>query len=213
MKKIISIILIAMQLLTFTAFADVAQLSEAQIEDLYRLGIMTGDENGDLRLEDHITRAEAAKMICVAGDLVLSTENNEKLFHDLNESHWAYQYVSTAKKNGIINGDENGYFHPESNITNEEIVKMIVCLLGYREMAETRGGYPAGYTSTASRLGITKNLNLKADTPALRKDVAMMISNALDVPIMVEKNEGEDQFYTILDGNNGVPFSSIRGTR
>lgn len=217
MKKILSIILICLQLLTITAFADGIQLTDAQKEDLYNLGIMTGDENGDLRLNDNITRAEAAKMICVAGNINLPSNTGEKIFDDVAADHWAYQYIYAVKENKIINGDGNGNFNPENNITNEEIVKMIVCLLGYGEMAEQQSGYPAGYTATASRIGITSNLNLKTKTPATRNDVAIMISNALDTPIMVEKSEGEEEndntVYIILDGKNGIPFSSIRGTR
>ena len=215
MKKILSIILVLIQLLSFTAYANSVELSDTQKEDLYNLGIMIGDGNGDLRLEDNITRAEATKMICIAGNIKFPSEIDETLFNDVEGRHWAYKYICAAKENEILNGDGNGNFNPEKNITNEEIVKMIICLLGYSEMAEMKGGYPAGYTSTASRLGITTGLNLKTKTPAIRKDVAIMISNALDIPIMVEKSEGEDEnaVYIILDGKNGIPFSSIRGTR
>ena len=214
-KKILSIILVVIQLLTITAFADGIQLTDAQKEDLYNLGIMTGDENGNLRLNDTITRAETAKMICMAGNINIPSNTGEKMFDDVAANHWAYQYIYAAKENKIINGDGNGNFNPENNVTNEEIVKMIVCLLGYSEMAEMKGGFPAGYTATASRIGITSNLNLKTKTPATRNDVAIMISHALDTPIMVEKSEGEDDntAYIILDGKNGIPFSSIRGTR
>ena len=217
MKKIISIILIGLQLLMVTVFADAVELTNLQKEDLYNLGIMTGDENGDLRLNDNITRAEAAKIICVAGNINLPSNTGEKIFADVADNHWAYPYIYAAKERKTINGDGNGNFNPENNVTNEEIVKMIVCLLGYGEMAEMQGGFPAGYTATASRIGITSNLNLKTKTPATRNDVAIMISNALDIPIMVEKSEGEDDndntVYVILDGKNGIPFSSIRGTR
>lgn len=217
MKKILSVVLVLIQLLSFTTFADSANLSDTQKDDLYNLGIMIGDETGDLRLEDNITRAEATKMICIAGNVKLSSEIDDNLFNDVATNHWAYPYIHAAKENNIINGDGNGNFNPENNVTNEEIVKMIVCLLGYGEMAEQQSGYPAGYTATASRIGITNNLNLKTKTPATRNDVAIMISNALDTPIMVEKSECEDEndntAYVILDGKNGIPFSSIRGTR
>jgi len=215
MKKILSVILVVIQLLTVTAFADTVQLTDGQKEDLYNLGVMLGDENGDLRLNDNITRAEAAKMMCVAGNISLPSDIKENIFNDIAPEHWAYKYIYAAKEHNIVNGDGNGNFRPESNITNEEIVKMIVCLLGYSEMAEMNGGYPAGYTATATRIGITSNLNLKTKTPATRNDVAIMISNALDTPIMVEKSEGEDEdtVYIILDGKNGIPFASIRGTR
>ncbi len=215
MKKIFSVVLMVMQLLIVTVFADVIQLKDTQKDDLYNLGIMTGDENGDLRLNDKITRAEAAKMICIAGNIYLSTNNGENIFNDVAADHWAYKYIYAAKENKIINGDGNGNFNPENNIINEEIVKMIVCLLGYREMAEQQSGYPAGYTATAAKIGITSNLNLKTKTPATRNDVAIMICNALDVPIMAEKREDEDDntVYVVLDGKDGIPFSSIRGTR
>lgn len=215
MKKIFSVVLMVMQLLIVTVFADGIQLKDTQKDDLYNLGIMTGDENGDLRLNDKITRAEVAKMICVAGNIYLTTNNGENIFNDVAADHWAYKYIYTAKENKIINGDGNGNFNPENNIINEEIVKMIVCLLGYREMAEQQSGYPAGYTATAAKIGITSNLNLKTKTPATRNDVAIMICNALDVPIMAEKREDEDDntVYVVLDGKEGIPFSSIRGTR
>lgn len=215
MKKIFSVVLMVMQLLIVTVFADGIQLKDTQKDDLYNLGIMTGDENGDLRLDDKITRAEVAKMICAAGNIYLPTNNGENIFNDVAADHWAYKYIYAAKENKIINGDGNGNFNPENNIINEEIVKMIVCLLGYREMAEQQSGYPAGYTATAAKIGITSNLNLKTKTPATRNDVAIMICNALDVPIMAEKREDEDDntVYVVLDGKEGIPFSSIRGTR
>lgn len=216
MKKILSVILVILQLLTVTAFAEGSQITDAQKEDLYNLGIMTGDENGDLRLKDNITRAEAAKMICAAGNISLSSSDiQENIFADIPVSHWAYKYIHAARENGIVNGDDKGIFNPESSITNEEIVKMLVCLLGYGEAAEQQGGYPAGYTAIASKIGITDSLKLQTKTPAIRNDAAVMIANSLDIPIAAEKTEGEDDdiAYVILNGKNGIPFATIRGTR
>lgn len=215
MKKIISLILLVLQLFSISVFADSAKLNEIQKEDLFNLGIMTGDENGNLNLDDNITRAEATKMICVAGDIKLPSDACESIFNDISNNHWAYRYISAAKENSIINGDENGNFNPDSYITNEEIIKMIVCLIGYNEMAEMKGGYPAGYKAVASQFGITNGLTLKAETTAVREDVAVMISNALDIPIMALKNADADGnvVYIILDGKDGRPFSTLRGTR
>lgn len=151
-------------------------------------------------------------MICVAGNISTLSDTQEKPFNDVTSDHWAYRYISSAKENGIINGDGNGNFYPERDITNEEIVKMIVCLLGYRELAEAKGGYPAGYTATASGLGITAGLNLKVNSPALRKDTAIMIYNALDVPIMAEGSKDADGniAYSVMNGKNGKPLLTLR---
>ena len=78
-------------------------------------------------------------------------------------------------------------------------LKPVYLVLGYEPMAETRGGYPAGFISQAVRLGITENMIFDINFPAVRNDVAVMICRALDIPIMEMKKEGE---YVILDGNN-----------
>lgn len=215
MKKILSLILAVILLLTTNVFAEEACLTDAQKEDLYKLGIMVGDENGDLRLNDTITRAEAAKMICVAGNISLFADVNKSVFDDVLPQHWAYKYIYALKENGIICGDGNGNFYPGGSVTNEEIVKMIVCLLGYGQLAEAKGGYPAGYNYAAAKIGITSNLNLKTNTSAIRKDVAVMIANSLDIPIMAKKDDGTDdaEVYALMNGKNGSPFVTIRGTR
>lgn len=204
MKKIISIIL-AVQLLTVSAFAEYQTLNDIQKQDLFKYGIMVGDENGDLRLDDNITRAEAVKMLITAGDI--GTLSNEKqIFDDVSPQHWAYKYVYAAYNANLIIGDENGLFNPDSKVTNAEFVKMLICLLGYGDMAQTTGGYPSGYTSLATRLGITANMSLEINAAAIRNDAATMIYNALDIP-MLTKNENEtpseknnSDSYIIADG-------------
>lgn len=218
MKKVLIMFLALLQLLMISAYASGAQITVSQQEDLKNLGIMIGDESGDLRLGDTITRAEAVKMICTAGNIKIKTSGSEEpSFVDVPREYWANKYINAAKEKNIVCGDNNGLFNPESSITNEEIAKMIVCLLGYGDMAKHSGGYPAGYTAVAERIGVTANLNLKGNLPAVRNDVAIMISNALDIPLMAEKSSEENgttaKTYIILDGKNGIPFSSIRGAR
>lgn len=216
MKRILSMILSVILLSSIPVFADTMQLSDVQKDDLYNLEIMVGDVNGDLRLGDNITRAEAAKMLCTAGNIAIVNDlKKEYTFPDVSDNYWAYDYICALRKNGIVAGDEKGNFNPEDNITNEEIVKMIVSLLGYAPMADTKGGYPAGYNETASRLGITKNLSLNVNSAAVRNDAAIMIHNALDIPMMAKTDDGRDDaaIYIILDGKNGNPYSILRGTR
>lgn len=210
MKKIICAVL-AMQLLTVTVFAGSIPLNDSQKEDLHKLEIMVGDENGDLRLDDTVTRAEAVKMICTAGDINPGYNTEEKsIFNDVSVKHWAYKYIYAANERGIAAGDENGNFNPEDNVTNEEFVKMLVCLLGYGEYAKVQGGYPAGYTAVATELGITASMNLNNKSHAVRNDAAVMICNSLDLPIVVKKS---DVAYVILNGENTDYYSTLRGTR
>lgn len=219
MKKLIAILIVAAYMFTIPAFAGDVLLSDVQKEELYNFGIMTGDADGDLRLNDTITRAEAIKMICIAGNINPTYPTEEKdMFDDVSSNHWAYQYVCTAKALGIVAGDENGNFKPDDNITNEEIVKIIVCLLGYDVIAEGQGGYPAGYTAQATKLRITNGMNLDTKSPAIRNDVAVMVYRALDVPILTIKPKGEDEAegsveYVVLNGEDGNPYSTLRSMR
>ncbi len=207
MKKIICIALVLLNVLCVCSFASV-QMSDEQAADLKAFGIMVGDEDGNMRLSDSITRAEAVKMICVAGGI--NDVSMIDAFPDVEDKHWAYKYICTAKENNIIAGDENGNFNPESNITNEEIVKMIICLLGYGERANQLGGYPGGYTMQASSLKITENMQLEVNAAATRNDVGVMIANALDAPMMMQDGFGAEITYIVMDGEDGRELITLR---
>ena len=213
MKKTLLITLVILMLTSVTSFADSGLYNETIKTDLQNLGIMTGDQNGDLHLEDNITRAETAKLICTAGKLNTEFTDEAAIFPDVANDHWGYKYIRAVFEAGIAIGDERGYFNPESSVTNEEFIKMLVCLLGYEPLAEQRGGYPAGYTATATQIGLTKDMQFAVDTPAIRRDVAKIICNALDTPLMVQTgmNFGTQKAeYKIMDGKNGAGLMTLR---
>ncbi len=191
MKKLICAALI-LALLPVTAFA--AEDSAAAAEKLGRYGIMTGGADGELRLGDSLTRAEAAKLLCAAGRFVNETETD---IPDVPKEHWARPYVLAAIGHGLMELREDGNFSPEADVSNEEMVKMLVILLGWREGAEQHGGFPAGYTSIAAILGITQGLKLKPGAAATRGDAAVMLANALDVPVEVAEFDAEQNIMTL----------------
>jgi hypothetical protein len=47
-------------------------------------------------------------------------------FNDITGSEWFDRYVITAKKLGIVYGDENNNFNPEQNITREEMIAILM---------------------------------------------------------------------------------------
>ena len=209
MKKLISIILVIL-MLTTVVFAKV-EMNDVQKQELYKYGIMVGDPDGNLRLNDTITRAEAVKMIAsAAGFTDSATISTQNVFPDVYHTHWAYKYICFAKEQGIVNGDENGLFNPEDSVTNEEFIKMLVCLLGYEIVAEAHGGYPVGHRAAASSLEITADMNFDTDVPAIRNDIGIMMHRALDVFWMVQTSYGADVVYNYADGKEGRPHITIR---
>ncbi len=188
MKKIICLGLIVAGLLT--SISGVSAMTDLQKSELVGFGIMVGDGNGNLRLNDNITRAEAVKIICTAGKLTRA-EGNIAPFPDVPNAFWGYEYIMTAKSHGVVVGDENGNFNPQSSVTNEEFIKMAVCLLNYQEVAKAQGGYPAGYMRVASVQGITKDMQFDVGVPATRHDVGVMIHNALDINLLLSRPNKE----------------------
>lgn len=50
-------------------------------------------------------------------------------FEDLNPVPWAYEAISVLYSKNIVSGKTDTEFYPEANITREEFVKLLVCLL------------------------------------------------------------------------------------
>lgn len=182
------------------------------INELFDYGIMKGDPDGNLRLGDAVTRAEAVTMLIRASakyNDILKDYLYRPVFDDI-ENHWAEKEISFAYENGLIDGTSTTTFEPERNVTVQEFAKMLVTILGYKERAERRGGFPHGYMVTANSLGLTENLNRATTQNAIRSDVALMISNSLDVPLMKQSVFGDDVKYTVMDGKNGVALETFR---
>lgn len=203
LKKLTAILLAAM---CIVPSASAANITEAQKEVLKKYNIMTGDEDGKFREDDNITRAEAVRIICSAGKVEKKTDVQP--FIDVSPEHWAYAYICAAKDNGIVVGDGEGFFNPESNVTHEEMAKMIICLLGYGQTAYFMGGYPTGYTKIASELGITKDMRFELNTPVKRGDVGIMMYKSLDIPLVETSDDGLSA--TIMDGENGVERKTLK---
>lgn len=103
-------------------FSDVAkgQWYNRAISTLANAGIIKGDPAGTYRPGDAITRAEMAAIIARFGDF----KEGGKTFNDIS-GHWAQKYIELAASNGWINGNPDGTFKPNNNITRAETVAMI----------------------------------------------------------------------------------------
>jgi len=73
--------------------------------------------------EDKLTRAQFAKLLVETLELESVTFKGE--FKDVNASHWAKDYIATAKQVGIINGYDDGTFKPDASITRAEMAVML----------------------------------------------------------------------------------------
>lgn len=183
-------------------FSKATQVDSSALERdtklLVALGLLLGD-NGGLRLSEKVTRAEVATLVCrILGQETMSQTST--VFADVPSSHWASGYVNYAYQRGIIAGYGvvNGVntFGPEDNVTAEQATKMLVAAMGYNPQAQEEGGYPGGYLSVASKLGITSGVTVRDfSSEALRETLVVLIGEALDKPLMVRKSYGSSEEY------------------
>ncbi len=171
------------------AFPDVAKSTsyEKAVSKLNEMGIITGDENGNFNPNKSITRAEFATIICRfqnLTDLVKIYELAGKYseFEDVPKTHWANRYILVAQENKIINGYGNNRFGPSDKVTVEQALKMIVCALGYDDLAMEKGGYPDGYMAVAKELGIDKKCSFSVKTAFVNRwQISQAIYNSLNI--------------------------------
>ena len=86
---------------------------------LYRLGIISDSETRQFRPNDPVSRAEFVKMLVEA--LGIHDKTMKSDFSDVATGTWYYSYVASAEARELITGDENGCFHPDGDITRQDI--------------------------------------------------------------------------------------------
>lgn len=207
MKKIISILLATILILSMTVGVFAESEKEMAAKEMEKYGIVRRNHLGALTVDGPVTRAEMAKMLVLMTGLTPDSEACE--FTDVPVDHWASVYISRAAAFGIINGMGDGTFAHDEDVTYQQAMKMIVCALGYGVDAERNGGYPYGYNMTAANLGLTPS-KASVTESADRGEIMIMLACALDVPIMVAKEVENKTIYKVLNGKDGESFVTMR---
>lgn len=207
MKKFICVILSMVLLISVSISAFAKSESEVAAEDLETYGIIDRNALGDLTIEGPVTRATMTKMLVLMLDINPNKTNT--IFSDVPADHWASGFISTAVERGIVNGMGDGTFLTDEYVTYQQAIKMVVSALGYGEDAERKGGYPYGYIMVGSSLGITPN-GVSVISPADRGEIMIMLSKALDVPLMVKIEEENGTVYKVQNGKDGESLVTMR---
>ena len=92
------------------------------VNTLASLGMVSGDENGNYRPNDPITRAE---FCVIALAFAYEPENAVCYFGDVSRSDWFYTYVAQAASYGWIGGYTNGNFGPNDRITRAQVTTIV----------------------------------------------------------------------------------------
>lgn len=181
-------------------FSDVSG-SDAQSSAVYKLnslGIIDGYPDGTFGPDKTITRAEFAKIAVYTAGLqgvASGMGNTASAFSDVTTDNWANGWINVAAAQGFVKGDPNGTFRPSDEITQAEVITVLMRILGYND--NLPGDWPSDYIAKAANLGVLDDLTFVSSKAATRGETATL-GNAVLEEDMVDYR-ASDNIFTSSD--------------
>ena len=193
-------------------YSDIAgEKCEGAVNVLSALGVVDGYENGTYKPEQTVTRAEMAKLVITALGMDSYATATKSSYSDMANAQWAIPVVEYATNLGIIEGVGGGRFSPGNPVTYEQAATMIVRAIGFTTACnEMNGTWPAIYVQKATALGLFENVEgNNYGTGANRGDVAIMLYNALNTPMVYADKDGQTLEKTGKDGGKITMMTTL----
>ncbi|MDN5351811.1 MAG: hypothetical protein PWQ12_730 [Clostridiales bacterium] len=209
MKKILAVVLSLALMVPGISSVSVADTTSIVEKTVQALGIMTGDENGDMNLSKTITRAEFTAMLVSASSYKdrISYSSNTSVFKDVSYTYWAAQHIRVAVNAGWISGYIDGTFRPDSAVTLEEAAAMTLKLLGY-DSSNLYGAYPTAYLEKFAALGLDDGITATKGEALTREDAMYLFYNLMSAQTASGTIYGETLGYS-LDTSGHVNYTSV----
>lgn len=180
-----------------TTTADSSQ--SAEVVRAQALGILKGDEKGNLNLDQPITRAEALALIVRISGLESSAGlmAGQTKFTDVNSDaglQWATGYINLGVGQSIVNGYPDGTFKGRNQVTFAEMAKLLLYAMNYGVTVEG-APWPAGVMGKADDLDVFDGVSASPNVPATRGAVVKMIDNSLTIKHLKQTGYGDLKSY------------------
>lgn len=120
----------------------------------------------------------------------------ESVFVDINEAQWAADAIKFMKENGYAQGDGDGYYRPNDNVSCKELIKLTLSAVAGEKHEESSENWSALWVSSANEKGLIEKIfaDKDLDLPAERQQAAAMIYELL-------ANKGESDSSGFTDGD------------
>lgn len=163
---------------------------DEKIAYLQKAGVVTGYPDGTLGLDAPIKRSEIATLLVKIDGKQAEAAEKAAVFKDVSTSHWANGFIRVASEmknpGGVsaIIGYPDGTFRPEKNISNAEMMKILVAgaKADLTLADEAKADWPASWINWAREMNIVGPGagigELDPDKSATRGDVFVMVYNA-----------------------------------
>lgn len=152
---------------------------------LCQLGIIPTREDGLYKPDKKVSRGEFAYSVYRMYEKEKETTEDEEAveietsFADVSGDSQYAEAIEYLVQLGIMNGVSQSEFKPSSYISYMDAQTVLLRVLGYKDLAESNGGYPAGYIKVASRLKLIPT-NVDINTYVSKADMALMLYSALE---------------------------------
>ena len=199
-------------------FSDADKITNTDaVNTMVALGVIKGKDTGAFDPTGNVTRAEMAKMLCVAingGKEPVLGVKTTPTYKDI-KGHWAESYIEYCSSMGYVAGRGDGSYGPDATVTSTEAAKMILTTMGYK--AEVSGfvglDWAINTNSQANQVGLYKKLSgINTSVAMSRDNAAQMLYNALDAKTVELGSSGADyktSTYTYT-GTESVAVGSER---
>lgn len=197
MKKIIIMIISAFIIIfNFSVFAE-NYTAEDVAPLLSELEIMVGDTNGDLHLDNFVSRAEFTKVAVASSNyrnsVALSLKTSS--YEDVPSSHWAAPYIRVGVTSNFCKGYLDATFRPDNTVTYEEGITMLLRVLGYTD-DDFGSSWPYGQVGLAEKLGVSRGVDAQIGEELTRRKVALLLYNTLNTKM----KDMQQPLISIFDG-------------
>ncbi|MCL2030340.1 MAG: hypothetical protein FWG93_02215, partial [Oscillospiraceae bacterium] len=203
LKKLLALMLATAMVLSVGSFASANTIEDApdaaksatllaqygDLEDVYAnavqfmldLGVVKGDgSTGELHLDAQYTRIQFAAMLYISmnGGASISTvySQMQPYFADIGSGHWGYGYANWAGVTGLFAGTGENKLAPDSLITIEEGLLVVMKALGLR--TDLEGLDALSWDGTAQRFVISLAHELGLFGNLLTLDTAGVLNRA-----------------------------------
>ncbi|MFC5471847.1 S-layer homology domain-containing protein, partial [Cohnella suwonensis] len=185
----------------------------AQLNEWVDKGFLKGYEDGSLKPDNQISRAE---FIALVNRSFGFSEKAEISFSDVNESNWAYVEVQKAVAAGYFNGYEDGKIGASRSINRQEVAVIISRLLGLDENEDAAADFAdsaslaywsAGAVGAALEKGIMKGYEDGSFQPAraiTRAEAVVTLNRAIEAGVTPTTKFDKAGTYGPKDGQETI---------
>lgn len=184
LRKFVSLMLVLSMVLSLSAFTAAADdTASSALDELKALGILRGYESYEAKTFSVMPKAAFVTFL-----MNMTEDEKYSGSYDVNA-------LERAEQLGIINSASS--VSESDTLKTDEAVKMVMCLLGYKEYCEHSGGYPSGYLTRAQNVGLTKGLKLSGEVK--NGEAYELLLKAIDTDIAEAVRFGEEDGETVIE--------------